>query len=97
MNTPRAKSLLRATVLIVLIRMAVLAVLSFAAATAWAQPAAQSSPETPPTTQEDNDCLATDSFEIAGLDCIVCVPICAVDASGIACATCWVVCLASPV
>ena len=35
--------------------------------------------------------------EIAFLaDCIVCVPICAVDPSGVACATCLTICLATP-
>ena len=95
----RAKSLLKATLLIFFIKIVVLIALSFTASILLAQ---QTTPQIDEVQESispsesaqkpEDDCLKT-----AGLDCIVCIPICAIDASGVACATCLVACLASPV
>ena len=41
---------------------------------------------------EVNDCIL-----LAGLDCIVCIPVCAVDVTGAGCVTCLLICSGTPI
>ena len=34
---------------------------------------------------------------LAGLDCIVCIPVCAVDVTGAGCVTCLLICSGTPI
>ena len=46
------------------------------------------------TTTEDRK---PNEIRTAGLDCVVCVPICLLDPTGVACITCLAVCPATPI
>ena len=84
------KKLLKRLMVGAVARWIVIAVIPFLTWLVVAQKAGAALPPIVPT----NECVLDETAFLA--DCIVCIPICAVDASGIACSTCLAICLATP-
>lgn len=90
----KSTSILKRLAIGPLVKWIIIAAISFLAGLAAAQKAGAA---VVPPVVPINECLLDDGEDLAlPTDCIVCIPVCAIDASGVACATCLAICLATP-